>query len=123
MHAHPKLRTGDQPLLPPNVRDQILLWDRERSRVSMQEVYTLQCHTKEEFQAVQRYALDNDSHAWSNAAKQTIMIKYENVDDVMNFLRKWRSRSLKRSSQDDASRDDGSVKSGRRVKQRQAGYM
>ena len=87
----------------------------------MQEVYTLQCHTKEEFQAVQRYALDNDSHAWSNGAKQTIMIKYGDVEDVMGFLRKWRSRSLKRGGQEE--RDDGSVKSGRRVKQRQAGYM
>jgi len=131
MHAHPKLRTGDQPLLPPNVRDQILLWDRERSRVQMQEVYTLQCHTKEEFEAVQRYSLDNESHAWSNAAKQTIMLKYENVEQVMTFLRRWRSRSLKMqraSGQEDGSRggggdDSGSVKSGRRVKQRQSGYM
>ncbi len=41
VHAHPMLRNnndGDLPLVPSNVRDQILLWDRERRRVVMDEV-------------------------------------------------------------------------------------
>jgi hypothetical protein len=41
VHAHPMLRNnndGDVPLVPANVRDQILLWDRERRRVVMDEV-------------------------------------------------------------------------------------
>jgi transcription initiation factor TFIIH subunit 4 len=41
VHAHPMLRnsnSGDVPLVPANVRDQILLWDRERRRVVMDEV-------------------------------------------------------------------------------------
>ena len=38
VHAHPMLRTGGQPLVPANVKDQILLWDRERRRVVMDEV-------------------------------------------------------------------------------------
>lgn len=38
VHAHPMLRDGDGPLVPANVRDQILLWDRERRRVVMDEV-------------------------------------------------------------------------------------
>lgn len=29
VHAHPMLRSGDQPLVPSNVTDQILLWDKE----------------------------------------------------------------------------------------------
>lgn len=39
VHAHPMLRDGDGPLVPANVRDQILLWDRERRRVVMDEVH------------------------------------------------------------------------------------
>ena len=41
MHAHPRLRTGDQPLIPSNVEDQIILWDRETKRVQTQEVFML----------------------------------------------------------------------------------
>jgi len=38
VHAHPMLRSGGQLLVPANVKDQILLWDRERRRVVMDEV-------------------------------------------------------------------------------------
>ena len=38
VHAHPMLRNGGQPLVPSNVTDQILLWDKERHRVVMDEV-------------------------------------------------------------------------------------
>ncbi|KAL7544561.1 hypothetical protein ACHAWF_007936, partial [Thalassiosira exigua] len=38
VHAHPMLRASGAPLVPGNVRDQILLWDQERRRVAMDEV-------------------------------------------------------------------------------------
>lgn len=38
VHAHPMLRSGGRPLVPANVKDQLLLWDRERRRVVMDEV-------------------------------------------------------------------------------------
>lgn len=38
VHAHPMLRSDGRPLVPANVRDQIMLWDRERRRVVMDEV-------------------------------------------------------------------------------------
>ena len=38
VHAHPMLRSSGQLLVPENVKDQILLWDRERRRVVMDEV-------------------------------------------------------------------------------------
>ena len=37
-HAHPMLRSEGRALVPANVRDQIMLWDRERRRVVMDEV-------------------------------------------------------------------------------------
>jgi len=92
MHAHPKLRNGDLPLLPFNVRDQILLWDRERSRVVFDEIYTLQCQCHQEFQVILRYSLDHYAHAWSSEVKHTIMLKYPKAEQVMTFLRRWRSR-------------------------------
>ena len=41
VHAHPMLRSGNQLLVPANVKDQILLWDRERRRVVMDEVSSI----------------------------------------------------------------------------------
>ena len=41
VHAHPMLRSGNQLLVPANVKDQILLWDRERRRVVMDEVRSI----------------------------------------------------------------------------------
>jgi len=38
VHAHPMLRLEGRALVPSNVRDQIMLWDRERRRVVMDEV-------------------------------------------------------------------------------------
>ena len=38
VHAHPMLRSGDQPLVPSNVSDQVLLWAKEKTRVVMDEV-------------------------------------------------------------------------------------
>ena len=38
VHAHPMLRSEGRALVPANVRDQIMLWDRERRRVVMDEV-------------------------------------------------------------------------------------
>ena len=44
VHAHPMLRSGGHQLVPTNVRDQILLWDREQTRVVMDEVRKKRTH-------------------------------------------------------------------------------
>ncbi|EED95856.1 transcription factor of TFIIH family, partial [Thalassiosira pseudonana CCMP1335] len=64
VHAHPMLRSGDRPMVPSNVVDQILLWDRERHRVVMDEVCVHQCRDAAEFTAVSQYASDVDALAW-----------------------------------------------------------
>jgi transcription initiation factor TFIIH subunit 4 len=43
VHAHPMLRLEGRALVPSNVRDQIMLWDRERRRVVMDEVRLVLC--------------------------------------------------------------------------------
>ena len=96
MHAHPRLRTGDQPLLAANVEDQIILWDRERSRVKMQEVYSLQCKDEKEYEAVKQYAQDHEAFGWGSATKLRIMIDYEKAEKTILFVRRWRTKIAKR---------------------------
>ena len=96
MHAHPRLRTGDQPLIPGNVEDQIILWDRERSRVRMEEVYSLQCQNGKEFDAVRQYAQDHDAFGWGSELKLRIMVNYDKGEQIYAFVRRWRSAQMKK---------------------------
>ena len=92
LHAHPKLRTGDQALLPPNVEDQIWLWDRERTRVVLDQVVTLQCLDGREFEAIRRVAEDWDVCGWAHEGQKRILIQYESADRVMAYVRIWRAQ-------------------------------
>jgi transcription initiation factor TFIIH subunit 4 len=96
MHAHPRLRTGDQPLIPGNVEDQIILWDRERTRVKMKEVYSLQCRNESEYEAVRQYAQDRDAFGWGSEAKLRIMVDYEMAEQTVAFVRRWRTKLAQR---------------------------
>lgn len=96
MHAHPRLRTGDDQLIPSNVEDQIILWDRERKRVQMQEVYMLQCNSGNEYHAVRQYALDQDAFGWGCANRRQILIQYEKAELIISFTRRWRARAARR---------------------------
>lgn len=89
IHAHPRLRMGDQPLIPSNVVDQIILWDRERNRVSFQEVFSLQLDSENqaEYNAVKKWAIEHECFAWGSETKKKIMVKYESADAVMGFVR------------------------------------
>ena len=96
MHAHPRLRTGDDQLIPSNVEDQIILWDRERKRVQMQEVYMLQCNSGNEYEAVRQYALEKDAFGWGCANRRQILIQYEKAELIISFTRSWRARAARR---------------------------
>ncbi len=98
MHAHPRLRTGDQPLVPSNVEDQIWLWDRERHRVKLDEVYNVQCRTGAEFNAVQQYAADIGAYVWGSEAKLRLLVRYALAERALAFLRRWRSREAARAA-------------------------
>lgn len=97
MHAHPRLRTGDQPLIPGNVEDQIILWDREQTRVKLQEVYSLQCQDQNEYENVRRYAVEHDSLEWGSEAQKRIIVKYEKAEATVAFVRRLRTRMAGRS--------------------------
>lgn len=100
-HAHPRLRTrtanaaagsGLSPV-PANVVDQIWLWDRERSRVCMTEVYQHVCTLKQgEFDAVLQFAKDRDAHVWNSPAKQTIYVDYQHAERVRAYAQQYKAR-------------------------------
>mmetsp|Transcript_9685 Transcript_9685/g.20623 ORF Transcript_9685/g.20623 Transcript_9685/m.20623 type:complete len:747 (-) Transcript_9685:160-2400(-) len=93
-NAHPMLREGDLPLVPTNVSDQILLWDQERTRVVMDEVWAHQCRDAAEFAAVGQYASDADALAWGAAHKNKLYIHFRQAEQISAFIRRWRTKSL-----------------------------
>ena len=96
-HAHPKLRQGTTSPLPPNVIDQVFLWDRERHRLAWNEVFSHQCMMAGEFQAVRKYTMDLGAHSWSNEGRNQLYIKYEYAEVVQTFVRKWRAEAAARA--------------------------
>ena len=92
VHAHPMLRNGEQKLVPSNVTDQILLWDRERRRVVMDEVWTHQCRDASEFTAIGQYASDLDALAWGNANTNKLYVHFGKSEMVYAYIRKWRTK-------------------------------
>ena len=99
-HAHPKLRTStninigsavNSPI-PANVVDQVWLWDRERTRVSLTQVYQHQCLMEGEFQAVVQYTKHHGAHAWSSKRHRSILVDYQKVERVQKFVRQWRAK-------------------------------
>jgi Transcription factor Tfb2 len=111
-HSHPKLRSSSTTTtkgsskaalstVPGNVIDQILLWDRERSRVQLTLVYAHICvFGAAEAAAVQKFAAEHNittyigprsaaqSKGGSNA---TILIDHGHVQKMEQFVQQWRA--------------------------------
>ena len=102
MHAHPRLRNkgagggaeDGEPLVPGNVEDQIILWDRERYRVRFQEVYKELCKSDEEYNIFLSYAKKHGLFAWSKLSSREIMVKLECAKKFMDFVNDWRSKCM-----------------------------
>ena len=106
MHAHPRLRTGDQPLIPTNIEDQIWLWDHELRRVILEEVYVHQCTGQDEFAAVQQFAKDKYAYAWGSETDNRIMIRYERAEYILAYVRHWKAKKVQRMHR--AAQESGS---------------
>lgn len=93
-HAHPKLRTGSNSLIPQNVEDQIWLWDRERQRLQWTEVWKIDCFEAPMFDAVKEYALGIGAHSWSSKAKGVIYVPFSKAEQVNTFATQWRAKTV-----------------------------
>ncbi|GAX22858.1 transcription initiation factor TFIIH subunit 4 [Fistulifera solaris] len=101
-HSHPNLRSASNVVnvgsafsspIPANVVDQIWLWDRERSRVRLTEVYQHQCLMEGEFSAVVQFSQSKGAHAWSSEKRSLIFVDYAQAEKVQKFARQWRTRA------------------------------
>lgn len=91
-HAHPKLRAFAKSPIPANVEDQIQLWDRERRRVTFQQVWMHTCSKLGEFEITKEYCDKHKCLAWCSASKNSILVNYEMAEQVQSFVRQWRAK-------------------------------
>jgi transcription initiation factor TFIIH subunit 4 len=96
-HAHPKLRVPGESPLPPNVVDQIWLWDREMSRVVFRKVYQHECLLgQSEFEAVLEEAKRTHAHVWSSSGRQRLLLSYDQLEKMQKFVQEWRTKNIDR---------------------------
>jgi transcription initiation factor TFIIH subunit 4 len=96
-NAHPRLRNrnknapagqGMSPI-PSNVEDQIWLWDRERSRVAMTEVYQQNCKSDAAFNHILQKTKEIGAHVWSDHRKRVIYVDYAQAKSVRDLANKY----------------------------------
>lgn len=92
-NAHPLCRRRHK-LLPDNVTDQIILWERERNRITLNGgVLYHDFESEEQFLAVVSFALDKGIHRWSNKSKHQLFVDAQHHDTVKGFFQQLRDRS------------------------------
>ncbi|KNC74818.1 hypothetical protein SARC_12642, partial [Sphaeroforma arctica JP610] len=73
-HAHPQMRTLT-PVIPVNVTDQIMMWEKERDRLVFNEGYLYQDFPNEEdAKFVHKAAIDFDVLIWANTANNQFFV-------------------------------------------------
>jgi len=92
-HAHPKMRLGTTSPIPPNIIDQIFLWDEERHRLGWDEVFIHQCMLHGEFDAVKNFSINVDAHVWSSESRNQLYLKYEHAERIVKFVQTWRAKA------------------------------
>lgn len=90
-HAHPQVRNADGGPVPSNIRDQIILWNRERNRLQWTESYLYECVKEGEFGAVKKWAIDNDCFVYASLESGAIFVKIDYEDQVEEFAQTWRA--------------------------------
>ena len=90
-HAHPEVRTIDGGPVPSNIRDQIILWNRERNRLKWTEAFLHQCVMEGEFEAFKQWAHDNQCLAYASHETKVILIKAGLQKEAETFLQTWKT--------------------------------
>ena len=90
-HAHPQVRKIEGGPVPSNVRDQIILWNRERNRLKWTEAYLHECVMDGEFDAVKQWAVDNKCFAYGSKDSGVICVNADQQEEVEDFVRNWKA--------------------------------
>lgn len=84
-HAHPRMREG---VIPPNVSDEIRLWEAEQERVQTAlGVLLSDFRSRDAFERVLSYANDLGGTLWSDGDRLRLIVAREAYDSVKGFVR------------------------------------
>jgi len=91
-HAHPVVRKRP-PLIPQNVEEQIILWNRERSRIKCEESVLMDLTqdklSDEEYVAVRDYAKSLNVLLWASepgAERRMLVVQTQALDRLRDFV-------------------------------------
>lgn len=85
-HAHPRMKRG---VIPPNVSDEIKLWEAEQERLQFQPgVLLSEFLSDPSFERVVSFASDNDLVLWSNPQRRQLIVHRDSYDAVKQFIRR-----------------------------------
>lgn len=94
-HAHPAVR-GRKPIIPQNVTDQILLWERDRTRVKYQQGDMIDLSQEqlsdEDFLEVKKYAEDLGVLLWAGGKQRLLVVSLTGSDRVRVFVERHKGR-------------------------------
>jgi len=87
MHAHPEMRKSPW-FVPPNIVDQMRLWERERQRINGQDAELYDSFaTFDGFSAAVKFAQQNDWLLYQDDDKLILIVKEEGSDNMKEFMR------------------------------------
>lgn len=89
-HAHPQVRKTEGGPVPSNIRDQIILWNRERNRLKWTDCYLYECSLDGDFDAVKQWAVENKCFAYGSKESGVICVKADFQDQLKQFVQKFR---------------------------------
>ena len=95
MNSHPRLTEGGGAgslLVPANVEDQLMLWDREGRRLQVDECYEVQCRDDEQFVAVCKYAKDIHGDLWASVEQRLVYVRFEKAVKIVQYKQRWDAR-------------------------------
>ncbi|CAM9406818.1 unnamed protein product [Chrysoparadoxa australica] len=85
-HPHPVVASR-VPIVPENIADQIILWERERDRVRYKDGVLLDLSTasRDQFEDVATHALEQGGTLWSDYDRKVIVLSPQEAEQIKGF--------------------------------------
>ncbi|XP_046845496.1 general transcription factor IIH subunit 4-like [Xenia sp. Carnegie-2017] len=83
------INANQTPVIPPNIADQIRLWELEKCRMQLTEgVLYSQFLSLSDFEILRKYAEDLGVLIWANSSKRVMIVNKSGHDDVKKFWKR-----------------------------------